>query len=91
MRRHQGYAWNPGPEAVLGGSTWALRKKVLSADMVTVRSSAEAPPTALNLPAREQPRAFTWGGSGDRTTLAGGEGKGVAAVSIMRHSIILIS
>lgn len=91
VRRHQGHVRNPVPEALVGGSAWVLRRKVLGADMVALTSSVKAPPTALNLLAREQPRAFTWGGSGDRTTLAGGEGKGIFGVSIMRHSIILIS
>lgn len=45
----------------MGRSTWVSRNKVLSADMVTMTSSVNAPATVLNLLAREQTRADTWG------------------------------
>ena len=42
----------------MGGSAWVLRKKALGANMVALTSSVKAPPTALNLLAREQPRIY---------------------------------
>lgn len=58
VRRHQGHVRNPVPEALLGGSAWVLRMKALGANMVALTSSVKAPPTALNLLAREQPRIY---------------------------------
>lgn len=78
-------------EAVFRDGAWVARKKVVSVATVTLAWSMNAPPTFLSRLASEQPHASTWGSSGDRTTVAGGEGKGVFGVSIMRHSIILIS